>query len=153
MIEVRFGFAKEMVMELHGCYYRTCHSVDAVIRKSVPLEELKERIGCQYPYLKKEVESANTTNEVMLLFHNNHNTFPRILQLRGLVHHLQLKPAAKKINKYDKKFKKICKKVSGKGFPKNEPGTCNRNQTMQVGNNVRQRVLKCLASTDNLYFL
>ena len=118
---------------LHGLYIATVRTVNALICKSVPLEDLKKQIGHQYPYLEGEVEHAYTTNKVMSLFCKEHDTFPRLVELRRLAYSLQLNEAVKQIDKFDDKRKEVYKTVLAMDFPSIKQESYNHSPYVQVG--------------------
>ena len=153
VVVLRSEFVEEKFGQLHGDYIDTLDAVEELICSEVTLEKLKQQIGRQYPYLKEEVESAHTMDKVMSLFHKKHDTFPRLVELRGLVHGLHLNEAEKEIDKFNDIKMEVYKSISAEGFPKIEPGIYNRSQYVRVGNNARQVILKCLASVHNSCFI
>ena len=130
----------------------TLNAIGALTCERVTLGKLKKVIVIQYPYLKEEVERAHTMDDVMSLFHKKHDKFPRVLELRELVQGLQLDEARKEIDKFDDKRRKIYETISAKDFPKIEPEAYTSSQNVQVRNNVRQTIQKCLASIHNSFF-
>ena len=146
-------FVEDKFIELRGDYFDTLGAINALIFESVTLEKLKEQIGFQYGYLKEEVEHAHTMDKVISLFHEKHDTFPRVVELRGLVRGLRLYEAVKEIDKFNERKREVYKTILAKDFPKIEPEAYNLSQNVQVGKNVRQSTLKGLENTDNSYFL
>ena len=146
-------FVEGEFIQLLGDYMNTLDVIQTLICENVSLKKLKQRIGQQYTSLEEEVERAHTVNEVMSLFRKKYDTFPRIVELRGLVHGLHLYEAVKEIDKFNEKRREVYKTILAKGFPKIEPKAYNSSQNVQVGSNVRPTILKCLTSFHNSCFI
>ena len=136
VIVLQSEFVEDQFIKIHADYVDTLHTIKALLYGRVNLVRLKEWIGRLYPYLKDEVERENTVDKVMSLFHEKHDTFPRLVELHGLMHSLELYEVEKKIDKFSDKRREVYKTILAKDFPKIEPETYNCSRNVQVGNNV-----------------